>query len=1415
MNRPFWMKFLVSILIFMTIVYGILPTNAILATGAKIDAESIEATHTGIMKVVTEEEAGFNRYAEGWYHTQMSTNNVTDFAENGNIVYVENGEVKYPQTNGEGNFYLEAGKTYYYVTNNPENNLGYTVVNSGLAEYEDELPDMTTEEVGEALSNEDDEDDASKLEHLITGLLMLLGTAAYGLVCLVLGGRFSIERVIFNDYTNTKLAFFTSDIATFGENDFIASTNLRETLNDFFSFFRGIAFAAYLIILVYIGVKILLGSTAEKGSRHKELLLYWVEGVLILFLFPFIMKYTIHINNAFVSFVGANKDTYITIKMPEAENMDGGLESFDDGLIEEIRTLLFGQEDFMSYMYKEACDRGWLVYAICWYVMFFQMIGFLIVYFKRVLITMFLIAIFPLVMISYAFDKVGDGKSQAFGNWMKEYLLNIFIQSFHAIAYVLIMSIVSELGSDPSEYWLVMLISLTFISKGDDILRKIFSLESSANTVKSIGKSFAQVAAVKGITSGIKGAGSMMFGEKSRFRKVVKSTNELDNLKWRNRENRANRESAVLELNSLQSDTSDNFVNNVRVRPTDMADDVLRNDIKESLDIALRRKNATEDEYRNAMDRLTGYVNQTEDERVQQILNEEAANLSDEEAAMLDNLLRQNAAVNALLVGGRNINFRQNIDIVLSCLKKGKDGNYTPESMALIKKIANSEEDLQALGLLGNVKFNKDNIIEVEQRGQENRVSNHPYFVERESKQKVKGRGAARRNKEGAPESKTSFEAKRKEREAAKVGGGSRSSSSSSSRTSRTVSSTSGGTKKEKYTRGRSKVKGQERAIYANDKLSRRGGKVTTRARRVNSINEKIKKSGGLKKQLKPHEKVTNSQGVSAATLGAGAVLKKSNKTSQVVNAAVASSRAEKQKLTGFDRVYRYFSMPKTDNSKSSSTATSYSNIVPTKERVNTKGERVIRGKMEEVEVRKVAVEDAQEKLKRKRKKTKITGKRGYLSRSYEQDDTKGKKNARNTSTRVNIPGASGSSAAARSYGGGARQNPGASIAGMQGSVESLEGILNDTEMSTRSRPMSFNDKERTNGGKIFDKVVSKDAMKPVIDTDEKVRDDLMSIATSISILKESGKGEHTASKLLENIANIRKISESYKGELEQDVVNKIISDLGFKLDDYESYVRVKILNDPDSVGNNRKVIEDCKDYVKTTEMPGFIRDRLGYNMDDLREGVNLKYVKKTNSESDGIKSSELSTAAKEKYELAMKRRELERKIAGYDKEYESNMESIKNEKKKIVKDAALGVLEIGAVNTVAIGTAFIGAGMTVDGKQDSAFDVPQKLLQGYSLGTSMYGDIKNSIKDEYKDTKESVKDIYDDLKWYMLGGKSDSSRVQSTSNQSNSNSSNNSSNNSSGNETEALHDLEKRIYGLKDKTRVVGTSFSDRKKNN
>ena len=146
-------------------------------------------------------------------------------------------------------------------------------------------------------------DDAALIENIITKILLLIGAGLYALVSLVVGKNFSIEKVIFNDYANTKLGFFSGA----AENPVI-SASVKETLNELFNFFSGIALAVYLVVLVYMAIKIILGATAERGSKYKQLIMYWLEGVLILFVFPYIMKYSIQINDAFVSFVYENKN---------------------------------------------------------------------------------------------------------------------------------------------------------------------------------------------------------------------------------------------------------------------------------------------------------------------------------------------------------------------------------------------------------------------------------------------------------------------------------------------------------------------------------------------------------------------------------------------------------------------------------------------------------------------------------------------------------------------------------------------------------------------------------------------------------------------------------------------------------------------------------------------------------------------------------------------------------------------------------------------------------------------------------------------------------------------------------------------------------------------------------------------------
>lgn len=386
MKKPLWMKFIIFVVVFMVTISSILPTKVVRADDTSTEVEL---------------ETGWKKYiGDGKYHKPAVRKEVgkiktyeciENYSSNGYIYYIKDGKKIVPEQSEDGSIYFEQGEEYTYKQywNDYEGNI--FLLTEGTSAYENTSVSRY-------------QDDASLVESIITRMLLILGAGVYAIACLVIGEQFSIEKVLFNDYTNTQLDFFTGAKT----NEFMQGANIKEYLTEFYNFFSKLAFVTYLIILVYMGIRIMLGATAEKGARYKELVKYWLEGIIILFIFPAVMKYSIEMNNAFVSFLGENKVVYMQKfeeSMPKAEAEKGALADVKD-LINNIIDKFMGSKDYMAEMFKLGWNNGWLVYAICWYVMFIQFIGFLVVYFRRVLIIMFLIAIFPLVMISYAIDKI-------------------------------------------------------------------------------------------------------------------------------------------------------------------------------------------------------------------------------------------------------------------------------------------------------------------------------------------------------------------------------------------------------------------------------------------------------------------------------------------------------------------------------------------------------------------------------------------------------------------------------------------------------------------------------------------------------------------------------------------------------------------------------------------------------------------------------------------------------------------------------------------------------------------------------------------------------------------------------------------------------------------------------------------------
>ena len=231
-----------------------------------------------------------------------------------------------------------------------------------------------------------------------------------------------------------------------------------------------IAVAALLLVLIYLGIRMALATIASEKALYKKALIDWTCSLSLVFLLPYIMSFIIAINKALVSTLSPTDD-----KIKDA--------------ILDLAVMSLGVD-------INAIGATVVYVMICG-----QTLGFLIMYIKRMLTVGFLTIIAPLISITYAIDKLGDGKAQALSAWFKEYAYNILIQPFHCIIYCSLVEVaLKELGGTGSEALqkaVLAIICLKFVGDAEKIVRKIFGFESASSL-----KDFASSAMVAGAMLG-------------------------------------------------------------------------------------------------------------------------------------------------------------------------------------------------------------------------------------------------------------------------------------------------------------------------------------------------------------------------------------------------------------------------------------------------------------------------------------------------------------------------------------------------------------------------------------------------------------------------------------------------------------------------------------------------------------------------------------------------------------------------------------------------------------------------------------------------------------------------------------------------------------------------------------------------
>ena len=318
-------------------------------------------------------------------------------------------------------------------------------------------------------------------ESMFSDLFNGIANAVNILIAIPVGYQITIDDLVFNQYPETKIDYFT-DLRGGEYSKIIWGTDgsgnggLSHTVNECYSFFNKIAILVYMVMLVYMGLRIILSSTGQSLSHFKTLFMYWVIGVAILFFYPYAMKYIIKINDTLVSTISANRGTSY---MPE-KNMVAALTPTSLWTLDFSKNPFEGNgEDYMAMIANDANESRKLALSFAYIILTWQLLILILHYYKRLFMVGFLIAIFPLVAMFYALDKIGDGKSQAFDHWNKEFMLNVLIQSFHAVVYVFVCGSIGATYAQNGFFDYILIITgTTFLFTGEQIVKGIFSQDS-------------------------------------------------------------------------------------------------------------------------------------------------------------------------------------------------------------------------------------------------------------------------------------------------------------------------------------------------------------------------------------------------------------------------------------------------------------------------------------------------------------------------------------------------------------------------------------------------------------------------------------------------------------------------------------------------------------------------------------------------------------------------------------------------------------------------------------------------------------------------------------------------------------------------------------------------------------------------
>ena len=288
--------------------------------------------------------------------------------------------------------------------------------------------------------------------YVIRFVFLILAITVYTLISIIFAGEFvSVDQIFFG-----KISFLNLDFLLKAQGGKMNVT-YADTISRVYWMIFYLVIGIHFLLLIIGSIRSMLEmQTADKKAQNKELLTSWLKGMVMLFSVIFIAFTMLYVND----YICKALDTAL-------QNVNGLSGNFIlDLAARSIKGI--GLDANIAFMFAIAS-------MVITSIMFFY-------YVRRAVKVGYLIMIAPIVSLTYVTGGL-NGKSNAYGKWIKEYSSNIFIQLFHILIYVSLILPMSSLGQIEKETniikfvptLLLVFFGLGFIYNAEKLIKKLFS----------------------------------------------------------------------------------------------------------------------------------------------------------------------------------------------------------------------------------------------------------------------------------------------------------------------------------------------------------------------------------------------------------------------------------------------------------------------------------------------------------------------------------------------------------------------------------------------------------------------------------------------------------------------------------------------------------------------------------------------------------------------------------------------------------------------------------------------------------------------------------------------------------------------------------------------------------------------------